>query len=470
MGGLAARTQLIRRYLKLRIMMILPKLSGGGAEKTAAALATELSRRHKVVLVCLQETSGPAYLPGEKVRVITFTKKIRNKLLAKKKLHKLDDRELLLRFLRKLKKYYRISVSISFLEMGNTFNVNSCVGERTLVSIRNNYSAKFRDPLLYPVRRDLASADPAGPVLAPADPVRTSFAAADSKARTDFLSARQTAQKADHIAAISSFVRKDQIEHFAVDPRKISVIYNLCRPEIVRKSAAVPLAEEESSWFGPHTVITAGRLNYQKGQWHLIRAFRNVLRELPDAKLVILGKGPLEAELRDLIRACGLSENVWLAGHRTDPAVLLSKAQLFAFSSLYEGLGNILLEAMAFGLPIVSANCPGGPAEIIAPQSSISDPDAYSGAESRPGSGAGFSEEEYGILTPVCSGDLALLTDPEKRLTPCEPEEMQLADALLRILKDEQLKKHYSEMSRRRIRDFSPEVIVPQWEELLVRL
>ena len=386
-------------------------------------------------MICLQSTPGPAYSPGKCVRIVTLSPESRIWQTARSVWKQEDDEQLCIRLLRYLKKLYRTDVSISFLEMANYMNAASRTGEKVILSVRNNYSAKLTDPLLYPASEaDLKKYD--------ADRILSSSAGAD------------------HITALSEYVRQDQIRHFGAAPGRVSVIYNFCDPDRIRAHLSDPVPDPAAGWFSGHTVITAVRLTYQKGHWHLIRAFRKVVQNCPDARLVILGDGKLKPELSGLIRTCGLEDHVLLAGHRPDPVPWLAHGDVFAFSSLYEGFGNVLLEAMACGLPVVSAGCPGGPAELLAPAEFAALKDPLKDSVS-PG------PAEYGILTPVCSGDLSLLLDPARQNAPCGPEEEQMADALLSLLRDPALRENYHKKSAERIRAFSPEKILPQWEELL---
>ena len=201
--------------------------------------------------------------------------------------------------------------------------------------------------------------------------------------------------------------------------------------------------------------MTAGRLIPQKGQWHLIRAFRSVLRELPEARLLILGEGPLKDGLVRLVSDLGLSGRVFLCGHRENPFPLIAGADAFVFPSLYEGFGNVLTEAMALGVPVIACDCPGGPREILSPDSDPFRPAVA--VEAAP----------YGLLCPPLSGDLSLLTDPQKNAAPCGADENMLAEAMVRLIGDGRLRARLSAAGRARAAEFSPEKIAKEWETLL---
>lgn len=111
-------------------------------------------------------------------------------------------------------------------------------------------------------------------------------------------------------------------------------------------------------------VVAAGRLTVQKDWPTLLRAFAR-LQQLRPARLVILGDGPLRGELQQTIIEMGLGEYVALVGFVPDITPYLGKADVFALTSLWEGFGNVLVQALGAGCSIVSTDCPNGPREIL---------------------------------------------------------------------------------------------------------
>lgn len=110
---------------------------------------------------------------------------------------------------------------------------------------------------------------------------------------------------------------------------------------------------------------TMGRLIPSKGFEYLLRAFKECSDAMPDWDLLIIGDGECRAELETLRDRLGLGERVRFAGALKNPFQELAGLDLFIFTSLYEGFPNALVEAMSYAIPVISFDCPSGPAEII---------------------------------------------------------------------------------------------------------
>ena len=142
---------------------------------------------------------------------------------------------------------------------------------------------------------------------------------------------------------------------------KMVVIYNPMDVERVRRLADAgenPFADP-----GPH-LVAVGRLWKQKGFDVLLDSLALIRNSLA-AKLTIVGEGPLELELKAQSERLGLSGAVRFVGFQPNPYAYLKHADLFVLSSRYEGLPNVVLEALALGKPVVATDCPGGVREII---------------------------------------------------------------------------------------------------------
>jgi GalNAc-alpha-(1->4)-GalNAc-alpha-(1->3)-diNAcBac-PP-undecaprenol alpha-1,4-N-acetyl-D-galactosaminyltransferase len=213
---------------------------------------------------------------------------------------------------------------------------------------------------------------------------------------------------------------KDGLISFGVDADRMHVVYNAVALAEIRAAA-----RESISAMGLETrptIITIGRHAEQKDHETLLRAFA-VLRERCDARLVMLGQGPLRDRLVALATELGIASSVIFAGWQTNPFAWLARADLFVLSSRYEGFGNVLVEAMACGLPVISTDCPSGPSEIL-----------------RGG--------EFGMLVPV--GDVPAL-----------------ASAMESMLNEDTVRERFRRKSEARAPEFDISIIGPAYATLL---
>ena len=145
-------------------------------------------------------------------------------------------------------------------------------------------------------------------------------------------------------------------------PDRFVPIHNPVRPAV--RPALDDLSAAQSLWAtdGPR-ILTVGTLKLVKNHPLLLHAFAAMSR--PDARLMLLGQGANEAALRALASDLGIADRVIFAGFSLDPSPFYVTADLFVLSSDHEGFGNVIVEALSFGLPVVSTDCPSGPSEIL---------------------------------------------------------------------------------------------------------
>jgi glycosyltransferase involved in cell wall biosynthesis len=169
---------------------------------------------------------------------------------------------------------------------------------------------------------------------------------------------------ADAVVAPSRGVAGSLLELSPIPIQKVHVIYNpVVSPELYEKADA-PL---EHPWFRsnqPPVILGVGRHRPKKGFDTLLRAFARVRQETP-ARLVILGEGPERPNLERLAAELGVAADVDLPGFDPNPFRYMKRAGVFVLSSRYEGLPNVLIQALACGCPVVSTDCPSGPSEIL---------------------------------------------------------------------------------------------------------
>lgn len=168
---------------------------------------------------------------------------------------------------------------------------------------------------------------------------------------------------ADRIAAVSEGSAINTAGLARVPSEGVTVLHNPIPQRPMPSPDARAFAE--TFWDCPpgQRILTVGSLKDQKNHPLLLRAFADLPR--PDARLMLLGQGDNEAALRALASDLGIADRVIFAGFHPDPSPFYATADLFVLSSDYEGLPTVLIEALSFGLPVVSTDCPSGPAEIL---------------------------------------------------------------------------------------------------------
>ena len=157
--------------------------------------------------------------------------------------------------------------------------------------------------------------------------------------------------------AISPAVEEHLIRVEGYDPGKVTVILNAVDPRLF-----APIADErQPSVKGDHVIVSVGHLHHQKGHDVLIRGMTEITREIPEAKLLIIGDGPQKAALKRLVQELQLSNRVDLLGSMPPAEVIqtLKGAHVFALASNWEGFGIAVIEAMASGKPVVATDVEG---------------------------------------------------------------------------------------------------------------
>lgn len=172
---------------------------------------------------------------------------------------------------------------------------------------------------------------------------------------------------ADAIICVSKGLAQKLKEYYDIDQKKIHSIYNGLEIKRIYKESKKPLSKKLELLFKRNYVlITLGRLAYKKGYIHLINSFKIVKKKHDQCKLIFIGKGEEEKSLKMYAKEKNLSKDIIFLGFaRDNPYKYLSKADLFLFTSLFEGFGNTIVEALCCEVPIISTNCEFGPAEIL---------------------------------------------------------------------------------------------------------
>ena len=372
--------------MKKNLALLIYSLGAGGAERVVSRLIPFLESRYNVTLVLMNDTvfyAIPEHLP------VYYLERSQADEAGWKKLLKLPL--LAFRYARFCRNH-SIDVSLSFMNRPNYINTLSkifgfkgrvLISERAMPSLQYGYGNTMSKINRYLIKK-----------LYP---------------------------KADGIMANSYGNAKDLQENFHIQT-PIEILHNPCDTEsIARASRKTAGGFPEDRAF---TFITVGRMDEGKNHRLLIEAMARITDT--KARLIIIGDGPLREALENLTIRLGMAERVMFAGRQENPYAWLVRSDCFVFGSNHEGFPNVVLEALACGLPVISTDCPSGPREILAPENG----------------GA------FGVLVPV--GDT---------------EAMALA--MEGLIQDDTLREHYAKRATIRAQAFALEPFADQFMDYI---
>ena len=304
------------------VVMYMPSLRGGGAERVMLGLAAGLAERGLHVDLVLVRAEGEyLYQVPEAVRVIDLNSHRTAASFLK-----------LVRYLRR----ERPDVVVSAL---TPTNVVALIAKLL-----------FRKEIRVVVRQDNTFTE--------------EFDNGSSKVRWVLRVLKWLLPRADGIVSVSNGVSDDLRDVVPAASHKIITIYNpVVWPDHASKAAA-PVDHPSYCDKDIPVVLSVGRLMPVKDHATLLRAFAQVVHSRP-ARLVILGEGPERRNLTEHAERLGITQHFDMPGFCLNPFAYMSKSRVFVLSSRYEGLPTVLIEAMACGTPVVSTDCRSGPREIL---------------------------------------------------------------------------------------------------------
>ncbi len=237
----------------------------------------------------------------------------------------------------------------------------------------------------------------------------------------------------DTIICVSKGLKTDLKKQYGIPLRKIEVIYNG-----VNISASI--FEKTSKTHKAIKIITVGRLIERKGHAHLFKIIKYLIEsEQLDIKLTIIGSGMLQNNFKKNISQLNLTSSITLIPNAEKKLYkLLVNSDIFVLSSYYEGFGNVIIEAMNCGLPIVSTDCPFGPKEIL-------------------------DKGTYGILTPTLHKESL----NEHQLSK---EEKLLALAIKILITNTKKRVYYQNMSLKRAKYFTLQAMTRSYDKAIIKL
>jgi glycosyltransferase involved in cell wall biosynthesis len=382
--------------------MIIPNLNFGGAQRVFYNLSVELAKHYRVVECVFNFDSGHAFESGN--QVISLEVKGGNNLVSK-------VWQFLIRYkrLRDLKRRINPDICISHLEGADLINVLSQQNDKTITWV---HGSKRHDQNITGFLGMLRHY-----VLIP-----------------------YTYKRADWVVTVSKAIKDELTLHYRVDSKKIRPIYNYFDVEIIKSKSQSPIDKGIESVFDDIPVlIFSGRLVKQKNPESMLRWFATFIERQP-CRLVLVGDGELRNELLSVClelklrtyhpwsnKASTQDCQVIFLGFQENPFQFIKMASVFILPSLWEGFPMALGEAMCCGIPVVSANCPTGPLEMLTEKDSNEITYPY------------FAE--YGVLMPLMK----------------EENFDVWSQGLITLLNDKNMLANYSSQSSKRSEVFSKE-------------
>lgn len=368
----------------MKFSFLINSFAGGGAERVVQTLAEELiNKGHEVEIVLLEKSKMQYELPIQ-VKVTVLKTSFLNRGIGKLLTIPIQA-WIYARYINSTSP----DNSVSLLVRSNLINIISQFfgnRQRIIISERNNSKEQYKQGINGKIMKILL---------------------------------KNLYPKANKVIAISHGV-KESLSNFNVQLNRVEVIHNPQHLEYIRsqskKNTEIQLPNSEFK------VVTMGRLIAQKDHYTLIKAFAIVQKHY-SAHLIIIGEGPFKKSLEKLVSDLELSNKVSFLGWKKNPFSILRNCDLFVLSSSFEGFGNVLVEAMACKLPVISTDCISGPSEIL-------------------------DNGEYGVLTPV-------------------EDSNSLAKEIMNLLQDEKLRESFANKSESRAEEFSSKKITEQYIEFL---
>lgn len=394
--------------MKKKIMLIVPMLHQGGFERVCVATARLLEPYYEVYIVIFSAMDIAYDIRGLHVMDIHM-KSVEGKAGKVLNVFRRAKR------VAALKKEYRIDIAYSFGPTANLVNVFSRGG-----ILGTGKGGGNRAEVWCGVRSYM---DMGNPGLL-----------------------RLFCRRSDRVISCSRLIRRELEERFSC--RKVCTLYNPFDLAAIQEQSREAGEKERLPFAGcGRVIVSMGRQDDVKGFWHLIKSFSILHRKYEDARLLIVGEGDFR-EYWELAEALGISDAVSFPGVKKNPFPYLALGRMYVMTSINEGFPNVLVEAMSLGIPVISANCMTGPAEILS-----DDFDAVSRRQE-------YLDADYGILIPVMDAkkdlDASVITEEERKLS----EQME------RLLSDEALHEKYSRAAVRRAAQFSGEAYVERIREM----
>ena len=312
---------------KKNISFLIPTLKYGGAERAVSRLTKILNSRYNIYIIVF-DNKIISYDFDVEIFSLNLAPSINRNFFGKI----IYGLMRIIRY-RKIKSKLKIDITYSFGDSANIINILSGKKDKKITSIRGYKRLKYKKNII-------------GYIL---------------KKIHYFIF-----KKSDRIVSVSKDITKKIIELHNITHSKIETIYNGYNTLKIKKSYNEDIDEKYKSIFDNTVIIAVGTLKYEKGYWHLLKAFYRLKKKYKNLSLLILGSNynNYKKKLDRLITEYKLKD-VNFIGFVKNPYKYIKKADLFVSSSIFEGFPNALVEAMLCKTPVIATDCHSGPKEII---------------------------------------------------------------------------------------------------------
>ncbi|MBX2969626.1 MAG: glycosyltransferase [Cyclobacteriaceae bacterium] len=398
---------------KRRVLLVIPNLDFGGAQNSFSRLSHLLEPHFDLLLVVFNKANlAPIQLKGSFIELgVSGSGFILGKALR--------FFQRIIR-LRKIKRKFKPHASVSFLEGADYVNILSTIGERIYIYIHGSklfdkniagFIGLIRKRILIPLLYS----------------------------------------RANKILVVNEAIADELRNHFKLLNQSFKVMPNFYDFEELNGLASIQPDDLEEAFFKKNKVICiSGRLAPEKGIEDFLQIIPVLLKKHPGLRVIIIGDGPQKDMIKAAIVSLGIAyadsvfdmnndneATVFFLGYKKNPYAYMSRSTMLALPSFNEGMPNTVVEAMGLGVPVVAADCPYGPRELL-------------GCGKFSGTWPDFNA--YGILVPV-------LHDNEARLL--------WISAIDQLLDDVFMRKKYKEAGKVRAQEFSYNAMDTHWLKLL---
>lgn len=396
--------------------MIIPYLGFGGAQKVFYNLSKELSKTFEVVECGFDTEEGYAYPSGNKLLYLHVkgSENIPGKIInfVKRCIR-----------LRKIKSDLKPFVTISHLEGADYVNLLSGREGKRILCIHGtkNHDEKIKGILGFFRKK----------IFIP------------------FLYKR-----ADKIVTVSKDIKEELIADYGISDKRINVIYNWFNQSAIDTLIEEPIEDQYSELYNRKSIILSGRFDIQKNFLNFLKVIAQVVK-IKKCRFIFLGDGSERQLMLEAVQTLGLAyysdwqtnsairdADVVFLGYKSNPYKFLKKADLFVLPSSWEGFPLALGEAMCCGVPVISSNCPTGPAEMLDLKELMTE--------------ARSVYTDYGILLPMLKDDYSSIH--------------LWSNEIIKILNDEALRSKYAMSVKNRMALYDKENILQQWKSLINQL